>query len=98
VDGDGDGYGESGKTLQLCEEQGAAPPVGYAAQAGDCCDTDASAHPGQTKYFGVPDACGSWDYDCNGSVVTQNGVPPVSGCSESVQEGDTSYLEPTNCH
>ncbi len=33
----------------------------------DCCDTDPQVHPGQTSYFSVASACGSFDYDCNGS-------------------------------
>ena len=37
------------------------------AAADDCCDTDASAFPGQTAYFGMPRACGGYDYDCNGT-------------------------------
>ena len=33
----------------------------------DCCDSDANAYPGQTDYFDSADACGSFDYDCNGT-------------------------------
>jgi len=33
----------------------------------DCCDTDPLVHPGQTSYFSKASACGSFDYDCNGS-------------------------------
>jgi hypothetical protein len=32
----------------------------------DCCDTDALARPNQTAYFTTADACGSFDYNCNG--------------------------------
>ena len=83
VDHDGDGYGETAKTIQFCEEQGAAPPVGYVAQGGDCCDGDANAYPGQTKYFSSADACGSWDYNCDGLIqdaqfgTPRNGLPPA---------------------
>jgi hypothetical protein len=43
---------------------------GYRAPGGgcggdDCCDADADAHLGQTSFFTHPDACGSFDYDCN---------------------------------
>jgi hypothetical protein len=32
----------------------------------DCCDFDGRAHPGETSYFETTDACGSFDFDCNG--------------------------------
>ena len=47
-DVDGDGYRATGA---LCN-------------GNDCCDTDKTAHPGQTAYFPTADACGSFDYDC----------------------------------
>jgi hypothetical protein len=68
VDHDGDGYGESNKTIQFCVAPAAAPPTGYVSQGGDCCDSDANAVPGQTKYFTSADGCGSWDYNCDGTI------------------------------
>ena len=53
VDQDGDGYG-TGQATGFC---GTTPPVGYAAQTGDCCDTATNIavakliHPGA----GLPD-------------------------------------------
>jgi hypothetical protein len=55
-----------------------APPVcdfdqdtykakGATCGGNDCCDTDNKAHPGQTSYFTQADACGSFDYNCNGT-------------------------------
>ena len=44
----------------------------------DCCDTDARAHPGDTAYFEDQDACGSFDYDCNGREDPQHGQ---AGCN-----------------
>jgi hypothetical protein len=32
----------------------------------DCCDLDPHAFAGQTSFFPTPDACGSFDYDCDG--------------------------------
>jgi hypothetical protein len=32
----------------------------------DCCDYDSRANPGDTAYYTSADACGSFDYDCNG--------------------------------
>jgi hypothetical protein len=34
----------------------------------DCCDTDARVYPGQTTYYFSINACGSWDYDCSGTI------------------------------
>jgi hypothetical protein len=96
VDHDGDGYGGTSATLRLCEVDGATPPVGYAAQGGDCCDTDANAFPGQVKYFGVKDACGSWDYSCDGKVVSQSGAP-TQDCGQQIQQGDSSEYETVYC-
>lgn len=33
----------------------------------DCCDEDHNVFPGQTKYFGEPNRCGNFDYDCDGT-------------------------------
>ena len=74
VDVDGDGYG-SGQAVGFCTLT--APPIGYAAQNGDCCDdgtniaTAKLIHPGadfQTTSAGG--ICGgiTWDYDCSGMI------------------------------
>ena len=106
VDHDGDGYGETNKTIQFCEEPGAAAPAGYVIQGGDCCDSDANAVPGQTKYFTSADACGSWDYNCNGTIQGSAGgfityaTVPASECGTSVHGsgcGD-SCTETISCH
>lgn len=90
VDIDGDGYG-AGQAMGFC---GLTPPIGYAAQSGDCCDTAANLtiakliHPGadfQTTSAGG--ACGiTWDYDCSGTVQqsAQNivGCKPYPDCSD----------------
>jgi len=96
VDHDRDGYGDTSTTLKLCEVDGATPPVGYANQGGDCCDSDANAFPGQVKYFGGKDACGSWDYSCDGKVVSQNGAP-IQDCGQEIQQGDSSEYDPVYC-
>jgi hypothetical protein len=97
VDHDGDGYGETAKTIQFCEEQGAAPPIGYVSQGGDCCDSDANAHPGQTAYFTTEDACGSWDYSCDGTIETPNGQQP-SSCGEELGSGRSGGNYTLACH
>jgi hypothetical protein len=46
---------------------GVSPPVGYAMGAGDCCDSDADAHPGQTAWFATKvKGCLGFDFDCSG--------------------------------
>jgi len=32
----------------------------------DCCDYDGRAHPGEQSFYTSADACGSFDYNCNG--------------------------------
>jgi hypothetical protein len=101
VDHDGDGYGETAKTIQFCEEQGAAPPVGYVSQGGDCCDSDANAYPGETKYFTAADACGSYDYNCDGLIQdAQFGTPatvPASECGTTVHGSCSSCSQIITC-
>jgi hypothetical protein len=78
-DADGDGYG--GTFVQRCER---TPQPGYVLRSGDCCDRDAYAHANQTYYFGQPNACGSWDWNCNGVVEPSHtnaiGAPAKCGC------------------
>ncbi len=103
VDHDGDGYGETNTTLKFCEVDGAAPPVGYVTQGGDCCDSDANAYPGQTKYFTSADACGGWDYNCDGTIQGSNGVftygtVPSTECGTTVHGSCSSCTETIECH
>lgn len=53
-DDDGDGYGETGDTLQACTQ-----PKGYASAGGDCDDSDPSRHPMALEVCGnlVDDDC-----------------------------------------
>jgi hypothetical protein len=76
VDADGDGYGTPTEA-QLCTTLGAPAPPGYALLTGDCCDIDRGANPGVPAgtYFGFPDACGSYDWDCDGKVEQQQACP-----------------------
>jgi hypothetical protein len=76
VDADGDGYGGSDEA-HFCSELNAAPPAGYAAYTGDCCDLDAGANPGfdSSQFLAMPDACGSFDWNCNGVVAQQKSCP-----------------------
>ena len=37
----------------------------------DCCDSDGGSHPG-ADYHTSTNACGSWDWDCNGGISKSN--------------------------
>ena len=83
VDVDGDGYG-TGQAIGFC---GTTPPVGYAAQSGDCCDSASNLaiakliHPGAdfqtTSAGGVCNI--TWDYDCSGTVESS---PQTVSCGQ----------------
>lgn len=46
----------------------------------DCCDTDPSSYPGATTGFrNQPNACGSWDWNCDGATETE--TPFTGGCN-----------------
>ncbi len=57
VDADGDGYGADGTETTACEVT-----AGWAAQAGDCDDTQPSAYPG------AEEVCDDLDNDCDGAI------------------------------
>jgi hypothetical protein len=85
VDQDGDGYGTS-SSLGLCDKLSSAPPPGYSTVSGDCCDSDPLANPGvaASTWFDYADACGSFDFNCDGILQQEytcsfkSGSPPVS--------------------
>ena len=54
LDSDGDGYGDTKKTVLAC-----APPSGYAKQGGDCDDSNKEIHPGALE------KCNKKDDNCN---------------------------------
>jgi hypothetical protein len=76
VDADGDGYGTA-VTAKLCNPLNGAPPAGYAAFTGDCCDIDSGANPGfdTATFLDFPDACGSYDWNCNGVQTREQTCP-----------------------
>jgi len=80
VDSDGDGYGV-GTGISQC---GTTPPSGYANKAGDCCDTDANAHPGQTATFSTADKCSSFDYNCDNHETPKSNGPTNCGTPSCV--------------
>ena len=102
LDRDGDGFGGP-STLHLCEASGAAAPGGYSEVTGDCCDSDPNAFPGQTKYFTAQNACGSWDFSCDGTIEGSNGLRslgtvPSTECAQTVHGSCISCTETVVCH
>jgi hypothetical protein len=107
-DQDGDGYGaESPQTIERCEAT-PAPPDGFTARSGDCCDTDPGANPGvgAATYFEARDGCGSFDWNCrDGEEKQSTGICPTTGallgCGQPcilVFKGVPSTLFVQECH
>jgi hypothetical protein len=73
TDCDGDGYGDQNAANRRCGDGTTMCNIGnkqcqLATNNTDCCDSDPKAYPGETIYYTVQDACGSWDYDCSGAI------------------------------
>jgi hypothetical protein len=92
ADRDGDKYGNGASAISICGPSD-APPLGYVATAGDCCDADGRAHPGETTSFSTPDECGSWDYNCDGYVEEQFTTGPCGGSAGPAACGKTCVRE-----
>ena len=84
-DADGDGYGnKNGTTAAGTAMPGCvgSPPAGFVADNSDCDDGDASVHPGQTGWFTTASkGIGTFDYDCDGTVVKEFPQYPGASCS-----------------
>jgi hypothetical protein len=76
---DGDGYGSDIGMVRSCGRQ---PPADTSTQGGDCCDSAAEAHPGATAYHELRNACGIYDYDCDG--VEHKDRPSTAACGDSI--------------
>jgi hypothetical protein len=88
---DHDGYGDPLHSISACSQ-----PIGYyVLQGGDCCDSDATVHPGQTSAFSTTNACGTFDYNCDGSVqkVSYGPLPGQCGAPNCQLTADG-----TNCY
>ncbi len=77
VDGDSDGYGES---TNLGQCRCAADTTYKVTNRTDCCDTDGNAHPGATTWRSSANACGSYDYNCDGSETKTSNTSVSAGC------------------
>lgn len=75
-DTDHDGFGDATQPLSTCTQ-----PADYVANSTDCCDADARVFPGQTAYYSTVSACGSYDFNCNGTATAQSNGP--TGCFEA---------------
>jgi len=69
----------------------------------DCCDSDADSNPGHTIYSGGgPNACGSWDWNCNGTVEKEPGdcvyCSSCSGSGSCALCGSTKSVATANCN
>lgn len=85
VDYDRDGYG-------VCP--GCGTENGCTYDGDDCCDSDADTYPGQNSYFSSTNDCGSWDYDCDGSISKHDCDSRDCTCYSPTY---TVYISGTNC-
>jgi hypothetical protein len=67
ADSDGDGYGDSATSTSAC-----SAPSGYVSNDTDCCDMDGGAYPGSTLWGTGLNACGDYDYDCDGTETKRH--------------------------
>jgi hypothetical protein len=79
---------EAAPDANPCDKDGDGYLAEGACGGNDCCDTDHSAHPGQTGWFTTADFCGSFNYSCSSSGVTYQyknsltcGGIPTTGCT-----------------
>jgi hypothetical protein len=84
-DADADTYGTTDSSLAI-QRCGPAPPSGYVATTGDCCDSDKYTHPGQSKFFTEKNKCGRYDYNCDGADELQFTCVSNSGCDASSKQ------------
>jgi len=68
-DDDGDGHGDPLRGQHVCTEL----PPGMVFAGDDCYDGNADARPGAPHFSAVDRGDGSWDYDCDGVELVQNG-------------------------
>lgn len=96
VDSDSDGWG-GGAAGVRCIDPSNHYGGGYADRAGDCCDSDYKANP-DAQFFpygnppNAPDSCGSWDYNCNGSIQYQYPATSSEACALCSTAMDDVYF------
>ncbi len=103
LDGDGDHYG-AGSAVGFC---GTTAPAGYAAQNGDCCDSNALMNPGADFQTTIGNCNGTttWDYNCDGTIEPQktgtvsipNGCAPGSSCASCISSPNVLQVITQTC-
>jgi hypothetical protein len=58
---------------------------------GDCDDSDANVHPGQTGWFTNISNGGTWDYNCSGSVNKEYGTIVTGNCGFFTCQGAPNW-------
>jgi hypothetical protein len=74
-DEDGDGFG--GDPRSIC---GTTAPADHVSEPGDCCDIDDKAKPTNNTNYPDANACGNFDYDCDGEA-TLSATAVHTGCT-----------------
>lgn len=69
-DHDSDGFGLDNEFIKICSE---VPPLGYAANKGDCDDNNPNIHPGSPEVL-----CNGIDENCNGMQDDQPVDNPIN--------------------
>ncbi len=72
----GEAGADSGQDICDMDHDGV---LSVACGGNDCCDSDPQVFPGQTTFFATLDACGSYDYNCDG-VAEKRWTSVGSGC------------------
>ena len=87
-DDDADGYGDPGAMVTACMQ-----PSGHLAEAGDCDDGDASAHPG------ADERCDGVDNDCDGDIDEADAIDPSTFYGDVDGDGfGDPWNTSTACH
>lgn len=78
VDADGDGYGNKSQAVGTCLCPSKA--TGQVTDHRDCCDSDNGSHPNATTPKTYANACGSYDWDCDGNITKLSDTSVTAGC------------------
>jgi hypothetical protein len=98
-DADGDSYGDKSVIFRGCLRSSTTvctgtnacrSKVGYVTNNRDCCDKDRNARPGQTSYYSSRNACGSFDYNCDGRSSPSK---TTCSCSRSTRYTRSGYAD-----
>lgn len=77
-DADADLHGNPTQPIRTCGTASSLPPEGFVVSNNDCCDRDPDSNPDAVaQRFTAPDACGTFDRNCDG-IVTNTGQFTIS--------------------